>query len=242
MKKRAAGFVGILAVSGLVAAAPAQATTVTVGSPGPASAISANLGGVATVVDTAIPGAIVTAPANGVVTSWKIANASGGPFTLQVVHPTGSGAFTSTGSSAPGSITGSGTLTFPANLAIAKGDYVGVVNTNDGDSIGATATPGSAFIFFQPPLGSAPQNAAGGDAGEIGFNAQVLLNCVVPKLKGKKVGAAKAALAAAGCAPPTVKKGKRKGKFVRKQSSAPGSEIRGDAAVTLKLGPKPKKK
>jgi hypothetical protein len=37
-------------------------------------------------------------------------------------------------------------------------------------------------------------------------------------------------------------KGKSKGKFVRKQNPAPGTEIRGDAAVTLKLGPKQKKK
>ena len=52
----------------------------------------------------------------------------------------------------------------------------------------------------------------------------------------------KAALAAAGCAPPTVKKGKRKGKFVQKTNPAARTEIRGDAAVTLKLGPKPKNK
>jgi hypothetical protein len=238
MKKRAAGFtMGVIASAALLTA-PAQATTVTIGSPGPASTLSADLGGVATIVDSAIPGATLTAPANGVVTSWRIANAAGGPFTLQVVHPTGSGAFTSTGSSAPGPITGTGTLTFPANLAIAKGDFVGVTNTSNTDKIGAALTPGAAFIFFVPPLGAAPVAPTDGDAGEIGFNAQELLNCVVPKLKGKKVGAARKALAKAGCAAPKVKK--KGGKFVLKQSSKPGTEIRGDAVVKLKAGPKKK--
>jgi hypothetical protein len=242
MRKRAAVFAGVLAVSGLAAAAPAQATTVTIGSPGPAQDTSAPIGGVGTLVDTAIPGATVTAPKNGVITSWKMANASGGPFTLQVVHPAGGGAFTSTGSTAPGAITSSGPITFTANLPIAQGDFIGVTNTSNSDQIGASATPGAAFIGFVPPLGSSPQTPNVNGPGELGYNAQELLNCVVPKLKGKKVGAAKAALAAAGCVPPTIKKGKRKGKFVQKQNPGPGTEIRGDAAVTLKLGPKAKKK
>jgi hypothetical protein len=242
--KRATSLIGALAVSGLVAASPAQATTVTIGSPGPASAVSALLGGTATVVNTSIPGATVTAPGNGVVTSWKIANASGGPFFLQIVHSAGGAAFTSTGTSGPGPITSTGTLTFPANLPIAKGDFIGLVNTSNSDRVGAATTPGAAFIFFTPALGAAPQTSSGGDDGEIGFNAEVLLNCVVPSLKGKKIGAARNALATAGCAAPTVKKGKgkSKGKFVRKQNPGAGSEIRGDAAVTLKLGPKSKKK
>jgi hypothetical protein len=240
MKKRAAGFtVGVIASAALLTA-PAQATTVTIGSPGPASAVSAEIGSVATIVNTAIPGGNVTAPANGVITSWRIANASGGPFFLQAVHNSG-GAYASTGSTGPGAVTGTGTLTFPANLPIAKGDLIGLVNSTDtgDDHIGAAESLGAAFIYFNPPLGAAPQTQAGGSAdAEIGFNAQVLLNCIVPKLKGKKVGAAKKALTKAGCATPKVKK--KGGKFVRKQSAAPGTEIRGDAAVKLKAGPKKK--
>jgi hypothetical protein len=237
MKKRVTGLMGALAVSGLLAAGSAEANTVTIGSPGPASTLSAVLGEVATVVNTSVPGATVTAPGNGVVTSWKIANASGGPFTLQVVHPAG-GLYSATGSSAPGAVTGSGILTFPSDVPIAKGDLIGIVNSADTDHIGASITPGSAFIFFVPPLGSAARSQDGGDVGEIGFNAQVLLNCVVPKLKGKKLGAAKKALAKAGCAPPTVKK--KGGKFVIKQKPGAGKEIRGDAPVKLTAGPKKK--
>jgi hypothetical protein len=243
MKKRGIGLMGALAVSGLLVAAPAQANTVTIGSPGPTAGVSSLLGEVATVVNASIPGATVSAPGNGVVTNWRIANASGGPFFLQVVHPSG-GTFTSSGTSGAGTVSGSGTLTFPTNLPIAKGDLIGVVNSAASDHIGAAATPGASFTFFVPPLGSAPRSYDGGDVGEIGFNADVLLNCVVPTLKGKKVGAARNALATAGCAAPIVKKGKgkAKGKFVRKQNPAAGTEIRGDAAVTLKLGPKGKKK
>ena len=239
MKKRAAGLTAILAIGGLLTASATEATTVTVGSPGPASTVSALLGGptAATIVNTAIPGATVTAPGNGVITSWRIANATGGPFSIQVVHPS-AGAFTSTGTASGGVATSSGTVTFAANLPIAKGDYIGLLNTNPSDHIGAAATPGSSFIFFSPALGATPRTPDGSGPGEIGFNADVLLNCVVPKLKGKKVGAARKALANAGCAAPKVKK--KGGKFVRKQSAKPGTEIRGDAVVTLKAGPRKK--
>jgi hypothetical protein len=244
MNKRVAGLT--LAVTcGLLAAPSAQATTVTVGSPGPASTIQAPIGGTLTVINLAIPGASVTSPGNGVITSWKIANAAGGPFSLQVVRPSASGGtYASAGSTSPETISAGGTLTFEANLPIAKGDLIGVTNSNDsGDMIGAAITPGASFTFFLPPLGSDPRSPDESSDGEVGFNAQVLLNCAVPALKGKKVGAARSALAAAGCTAPAVKKakGKAKGKFVRKQNPAAGTEIRGDTPVTLKLGPKPKK-
>ena len=66
------------------------------------------------------------------------------------------------------------------------------------------------------------------------LSAQVLLNCIVPKVVGKKVKAAKKALAKAGCAPPKLKK---KGKFVKSQNPKPGTEIPSDRAVVLKRRP-----
>jgi PASTA domain-containing protein len=245
MNRRVIGLMLAVMTCGLLAAPSAQATTVTIGSPGPASAIQAPIGGVLTVINLAIPGASVTSPGNGVITSWKIADAGGGPFSLQVVRPAAGGIYATAGSTSPETISGGGTLTFQANLPIAKGDLIGVTNSNSsGDHIGAAETSGASFTFFEPALGSDPRSPEPSNEGEIGFNAQVLLNCVVPSLKGKKVGAATSALAAAGCAPPTVTKakGKKKGKFVKKQSPAAGTEIRGDAAVALKLGPKKKTK
>jgi hypothetical protein len=190
-------------------------------------------------VQTAIPGVTVTAPADGVITSWKLANASGGAFTLQVVHPSG-GLYSATGATTtPGPVTGSGTQTFPADLPIKKDDLIGVATSQNLTAIGEASTPGATLAIFGPPLGGSPQ-APGSTLSdlELGYNAQELLDCLVPRLKGKKVGAARHALSNAGCAAPSVKK--KGGKFIRKQNPAAGTEIRGDAVVHLKAGPKRK--
>jgi hypothetical protein len=218
------------------AAAPAQANTVTIGSPDLAVEVSGAYGSVATLVNSASQGATLTAPSNGVITSWKVAGASGGPFFLQVVHPAGAGAYTGTATSGAAVITGAGSLTFPADLPIKRGDLVGLANTSPTDKIGLAGPAGSSYAYFSPPLGSTPQTSSVSNPAEIAFNAQELFNCTVPKLKGKKVGAARRALAAAGCAAPKVKK--NGGKSISKQNPAAGTEIRGDAAVKLSAGPK----
>jgi hypothetical protein len=235
------GLAGCLALIGPAAAA---ANTVTVGSPLTAALPAEPFGGQLTAVNTALgePGAFVSAPANGTIVSWKVICASGGPLKLRVVRPVVGGRFTGAGKAISGPITGPGVLTFNANLPISKGDLVGIDPTNNTDTVGgAEALPGSNTVFFFPELadggpGKAPPLSA---PGEVGFNAQVLLNCVVPKLKGKKVGAAKRALRAAGCDPPRIKKKKGQGgKFVGKQNPKAGKEIPSDHAVVLKLRPK----
>jgi hypothetical protein len=235
---------GVAGCLGLIGPSAAAANTVTVGSPLTAAFSSAPFGEQVTAVNTALPeaGALVAAPANGSIVSWKVTGASGGPLKIRVVHPVGGGLFTGAGKASSGPITGSGLLTFKANLPIEQGDLIGLDPTNDTDEISAVdGVPGSQAIFFFPTLadggpGVAPPLTV---TGEIGFNAQVLLNCVVPKLKGKKVGAAKRALAAVGCDPPKVKRKKGQGgKFVGKQNPRAGTEIPSDRTVVLKLRPK----
>jgi hypothetical protein len=70
--------------------------------------------------------------------------------------------------------------------------------------------------------------------------------CIVPKLTGKALGQAKAALAAANCALGTVTKpkarhGRKLGALVVK-SSAPAAGVKTSSKVNLTLGPKPKPK
>ncbi len=228
----------------MIAPAAAAANTVTVGSPLTAALPSSPFNLQTTAVNTALPepGAQASAPGNGIIVSWKVIGASGGPLKLRVVHPVGGGLFTGAGTTSSGPITGPGVLTFNASLPIAKGDLIGVDPTNKSDALGAAdALPGSFALLFFPELadggpGVAPVLSA---AGEIGVNAQVLLNCVVPKLKGKKVGAAKRKLRAAGCDSPKIKRKKGQGgKFVKKQNPKAGTEIPGDRAVVLKLRPK----
>jgi hypothetical protein len=235
------GLAGCLA---LIGPSAAPANTVTIGSPLTAALPPSPFNLQVTAVNTALPepGALVAAPANGTIVSWKVIGASGGPLKLRVVHPVAGGLFTGAGKASSGPITGTGVLTFSANLPIKQGDLIGVDPTNNSDTVGAAdGLAGSFGLLFFPPLadgapGVAPVLSA---PGEIGLNAQVLLNCVVPKLKGKKVGAAKRALTAAGCDPPRVKRKKgQHGKFVGKQNPKPGAEIPSDRAVVLKLRPK----
>jgi hypothetical protein len=75
-----------------------------------------------------------------------------------------------------------------------------------------------------------------------------LPGCIVPKLVGKKLARAKAALTAAGCKLGTVRKpkqpkGKGKGRrpFVVKSSSPAAGERSASGIVDLRLGPKPRK-
>jgi hypothetical protein len=71
--------------------------------------------------------------------------------------------------------------------------------------------------------------------------------CVVPKLKGKTLARAKAALTAAGCKLGTVRKPKRrKGKklgplVVKSSKPGAGATLSVDSKVDLRLGPKPQK-
>ncbi len=241
------GLAGCLA---LVGPAAAGANTVTVGSPLTAALPPVQFGSSGTAVTTALPepGALVTAPANGTIVSWKVIGASGGPLKLRVVHPVDGGLVKGAGTASSGPITGPGVLTFTASLPMSQGDLIGIDPTNDTDTVGAVPDlPGSQIEAFLPPLVDGGPGVAplGSRTGEIGFNAQVLLNCIVPKLKGKKVGAARRALSAAGCDPPRIKKKKKKhkgGKFVRKQNPAAGTEIPSDRAVVLKLRPKKRKR
>ena len=238
MKTRAAALV-IVAACGLLAESAAQAKTITIGSPGPASDNTVVIGIVGTLVNFELPGARVTAPRNGVITSWKIARAEGGPFRLQVVHPSGDGFWTSPRSTGPASVSVGPVTTFRANLPVRKGDYIGLLPTAASDRVGGDAPPHANLMTFTPPLGPDPMSPTTTGPGEFGFNAQMTLDCVVPKLRGKRVRAAKKALKKAGCAPPKIKN-KKGSKVVRKQKPKAGKRIRGDSAVTLTLGPKRK--
>jgi beta-lactam-binding protein with PASTA domain len=73
-----------------------------------------------------------------------------------------------------------------------------------------------------------------------------LNSCVVPKLVGKTLARAKAALAAANCKLGTVRKhgrpkGKRRRVLVVKSSNPPAGARSASGEVDLKLGPKPRK-
>jgi hypothetical protein len=234
---------------------------VTLGSPLTNPALTPTpIGSVSTLSQTALPGTTLVAPFNGTIVSWKVIGASGGPYKLRVVRPVGGGLFTGAGTATSGAITGTGVLTFSANLPIRAGDMIGLDPTADGDTIGFhPAAPGATFRFWTPVLadggaGRAPTVPT--SAGELGFNATIDSNCIVPSVLLLDLPAATAAIEAANCDLGAVTKPKKKRKkkarqakkkkkpklIVRSQSPAAGTEVPAGTDVALTLGKKKKKK
>lgn len=99
------------------------------------------------------------------------------------------------------------------------------------DAAGNTSACSASISYTRPPHGDPPPS----------------VRCVVPKLAGKKLARAKAALRDANCAvgvvtKPRARKGKRIGQLVVKSSTpSAGSILAAGGKVRLTLGPKPRK-
>jgi len=248
----------------LAAPAAAGAATTVVGSPLTGTvnnelACSPNC----TVVNTAQAGTMpVKVPTDGTITSWSFKSFTGGvnaQYALRVVRPV-SGGFVGAGT-LPGPIVNNniaaGTVTTQTgtSLPVKAGDFIGL------DTLSG---PGSPDLMGPVPAADVISYFAGPDLADSGSTqAGISLNmhqvfvqatvtssdtpppaatCTVPKVKGKKVGAAKKALKAAGCTPKVKKKfsSKKKGK-VLSQSAKAGSSVPQGTVVKIKVskGPKP---
>jgi len=186
----------------------AEAATVTVGSP-----LTVTFPGTYTSLPSgtwvnsqlAEPGSSAASPVSGTVVRWRmIGNYGGGPFTLRVLRPDGTGKFTGAGTSAPFDLAPSpkgGLQTFSTSLPISAGDLIGLDITG-GTYIGVAGVAGSQAINWNPALAdgktlAAPYSFPGS---ELGFNADV--DYTVPVRAG------------------TRKKCKRKGKHRRSADAA----------------------
>jgi PASTA domain-containing protein len=226
--------VGVAGALSLLGPSAARAATVTLGSPLTNALPSRTIAVSATVRQTALPGATLVAPFNGQITSWKVINASG-DWTLQVLHPSGGG-FVSTRSTHGGTL-GPGIVSFPASLPIKAGDSIGLASNSATSTLGTSdTTPGAAFDAYIPPLtdNGAPRTATTSGTRELGFNATVVSNCVVPKVKGRTLKKATKKLRAAGCTRGKVKK--KGGKRVTRQKPRSGTEVPPGTRVKLTLG------
>jgi hypothetical protein len=179
---RRAGRIGILTLAiacawALVAAVTAGATTVTVGSVLPPTFTSTPFEGVRTQFNTTLPetGANLASPVNGAIVRWKVQGATGGPFTLRVLHPNGAGAYTATASSQPATPSGTGIETFSTQLPIRSGDLIAVDSANATDQIGVATVAGAGYgIFSAPPFEGATNAPAITKSGaEIELSAEV---------------------------------------------------------------------
>jgi hypothetical protein len=241
----AAAALALLTVPG------ARAATVTIGSPLTGTFSSTDLGvDQVTWTNVALPpGETLASPVDGTIRRWRMIGPAGGPFRLRVLTPAGGTSYTGAGTGPPQTPTTNGTQIFPADLPINAGQIVGFDNLGTTDKVGVQLVTGATYTDWNPALADGESreytNPYGGGA-ELGFNADVRY-CVVPALAGKKLGAAKQALTAADCAlgkitRPKKKAKRKKAKFVRGQSAAPGSSISDTAPIDLRLGKKPGKK
>jgi hypothetical protein len=161
----------------LLGAASAAASTVTVGSVLPLGFSSVAFGNVETQFNTALPerGANLASPVSGTIVRWRVQGAKGGPFFLRVLRPTGTGAYTAVGTSAPATPSGTGPQTFAANLPVKAGDLIGIDPTNPSDEIGVATVAGAstAFIFPPPFDGSTVAPSGAGPGQELELSAEV---------------------------------------------------------------------
>src|SRR5262245_16516664 len=226
--------VGAAGAVSLLGASTAQGATVTLGSPLTNSLLSSPIAVSATVRQAELPGAQLLAPFDGQIKSWRVINASGG-WTLQVLH-LGVGGFVSTASAHSGTL-GPGIVTFTTNLSISTGDSIGLASDSPSSTLGTNAaTPGAVFRAYEPPLtdNAAPRNATSSGTRELGFNATVVSNCIVPAVKRKTVRKATKKLRAAGCTRGRVRK--KGGNRVTRQRPAAGREVPPGTPVRLTLG------
>jgi hypothetical protein len=213
-----------------------------------------------------IPSNATIAPISGTVVSWTIGGADAVPgYNLVVLRKNPSGTYTVTAASPLVTPNGTGAQSFPSGLPIQAGEIVGLnypITATIGVlsatstvasfaatlSVGAEAAPASegsntispAFNAtiestptFQPPVLQPPvtQPVAPAPTPEA--------HCVVPKLNGKKLKAAKKMIRAADCKVGLVSKKNgvkvASGKVI-KQSPKPGKVLPVHTGVSVKLG------
>jgi hypothetical protein len=137
-------------------AAPGAGAVVTIGpNPLPPRSLVLSGGPASTVVNSAVPGATLASPFDGVVVRWRTQRTDGpggmpaDTVALRVLHPTGTsgellGAGTSDSHSLPADTDPIGVREFTTRLPIRAGDLVGYDTTSD--FVPAGASGGAAFL------------------------------------------------------------------------------------------------
>ncbi len=216
------------------------------------------------------PGANVASPVDGTIVRWHVLDASGGEFELRVLRPAAGGGYTAVGSSAFELPAGEALQTFTSDLPVQAGDLIGLDNSSTAAKIGEAENPGSRVSLWRPPLAEGATTGTPVKLPlEAAFNAEVETTptvepppsaapaapasaapptaapateaqCVVPKLKGKKLKRARKKLRASGCRLGKVRKEDgataRTGKVVR-QGARSGTVLAAGSKVTVALKP-----
>jgi hypothetical protein len=212
-----------------------------------------------------IPSNATIAPISGTVVSWSIEGASAvSGYNLVVLRKNLTGTYTVTAASPVVTPTGAAPQSFPSGLPIQAGEIVGV-NYPNAATIGVLPVS-STVAFFTATLTVGAEAASEESSGTLSpaFNATIEstssvqppaaqppaaqpvapapapeAHCVVPRLSGKKLKAAKKKIRAAECKVGLVSKKEgvkaTTGKVV-KQSPKPGKVLPAKTGVSVKLG------
>ena len=174
---RAATALAVAVAVGLLGATGAAASTITVGSVLPSGSTPTEFKATQTFFNTALPekGVNLTSPVNGAIVRWRVLNAEGGPFYLRVLHATGTGAYSASGTSNPATPSSPELQTFPANLPVKAGDLIGIDPSHATDKIGVAEVAGAGYgTIFPPPFDGATVPASGLFEGkEVELSAEV---------------------------------------------------------------------
>jgi PASTA domain len=231
------GVCGALLVAlacGLLSASSAGATTVTVGQ---LFTPMSGCGG-ATFLQTGMAsGTSYTVPTAGVITSWSFedgASAVSG-LKLKVGRSATVGNYTIVADAAAGTQVANTVNTYSAHIPVKAGDLIGLFATGSGPCASVTGNAAdtlvSAFGDQSPGTTTSYMSAANF---KFPISVKVAV-CVVPKLKGKTLSAAKDALADASCALGKVTKKESSGKpgIVLSQKPKAGTEPPGPKVAVV---------
>jgi hypothetical protein len=159
------------------AASAATAAPITIGSPLTATFNPVPFEQTFTVANIVLgePGAHVTSPVNGVIVRWRIEDAAGGPFELEILTPAPRTDYIGGARSAPETPRSGSIQTFSTDLPIKAGQTIGLDNTNSNAEIGGFLTSSATFVAWSP----IPDGASGGAPvirmhEELAFNADVV--------------------------------------------------------------------
>jgi len=175
--RRALAALATAIAVGLLGATSAAASTITVGSVLPTGSTPTEFGQVQTFFNAALPekGVNLTSPVDGAIVRWRVLGAEGGPFYLRVLHATGTGAYSASGTSNPVTPSSAELQTFPASLPVKAGDLIGIDPSHATDKIGVAEVAGANFgKIFPPPFDGATVPASGLFEGkEVELSAEV---------------------------------------------------------------------
>ena len=143
-------------LAALAFAAAAEASPVTIGSPlaGEFASTETHLKGGVTLEQTALPGATLRSPVNGLVVAWRAVGLDvQGEYRLRVLRPGADGRTTGVGTGPLEKMTtASGIDEYLLSLPIHAGDAIGI-DINDEGNIGLRETQGGKYSDWTPYLG-----------------------------------------------------------------------------------------